>query len=286
VDSLRFAGRRLAAVAAAFVVVAGPGAAEAAGKRRPAREAAQPTAAPLPAARLAQLREALQDEEESKVAEAVKALAESGAPNAAEPLVELLAAGTTPWIATAALEAVGKAKDPRAIQVLTLYAGNRNGKTRVAAVKALGALPDGRVVGTLLERLGDQDPEVRAAAATALAARKETIAVDRLFKLVARNDAGAAAPLGALAPPELAPRIAELKGSVDDGVIAAAYGELLKRSDVPDRLRLDVVRTLGHIPGAAATTALVEYLSTVPEAENRPSKDEAQRLVDARSLQR
>lgn len=254
--------------------------------RRKSVTAAASGPAPLSAARLGELRALLHEEEESRVMDAVKALADSGAPNAGDPLIELLAAGTTPWVAAAALDALGKAKDARAIQVLTLYAGNRNAKVRTAAVKALGSLPDGRVVGTLLERLGDQEADVRAAAAEALAARKERTAVDRLFKLIARNDAGAAGPLGTLAPPDLVPQIAELKGRVDDPVLAAAFGELLKRPDVPDRLRLDVVRTLGRIPGAAATTALVEYLATVPEAENRPSKDEAQRLVDARSAQR
>lgn len=250
-------------------------------KRNEAPAAAPP--APLSNDRLAELRLALQAEEESKVVEAVKALADSGAPNATDPLTELLASGTTPWVATAALEALGKARDPRSIQVLTLYAGNINAKTRVAAVKALGTLPDARVVGTLLERLGDQEIEVRAAAADALALRKETRAVDRLFKLVARNDAAAAGPLGTLASPELVPQIAELKGRIDDGLLVTAFGELLKRPEVPDRLRLDVVRTVARIPGAAATTALVEYLATVPDNENRPSKDEAQKLVDARS---
>lgn len=247
-----------------------------------AAEAAPPKPVSLPPERLALHEADLFGEDDNKATAAAKTLGDSGAPNAAEPLIAVLAAGTTPWVATTALEALGKLKDPRAIQVLVLYAGNRNLKTRLAAVRALGALPDGRVVGTLLERLGDPEPEVRTVAAESLAARKESRAVERLFKLVARNDAGAAGPLGVLAPADLSPKIAELRGQVDDAILATTFGELIKRADIPDRLRLDVVRTIGGLPGAAATTALVEYLASVPDSENRPSKDEAQRLIDQR----
>jgi hypothetical protein len=121
---------------------------------------------------------------------------------------------------------------------------------------------------------------VRAAAAEALAARKERRAEKRLFLLVARNDAGAAGPLGTIMAPDAVPRLAELHGRVDDAVLATALGEFLKRGEVPDRLRLDVVRTLGGLTDAAATAALVEYLASVPERDTRPSKEEAQKVLE------
>jgi hypothetical protein len=78
----------------------------------------------------------------------------------------------------------------------------------------------------------------------------------------------------------LVPQLAELQGSVDDNVVASALGEYLKRDDVPDNLRVEVVRTIGRLSGAAATTALVEYLASVPAKDDRASKKEAQKLVD------
>ena len=217
-----------------------------------------------------------------KAAQAAQALGETGNRRAAEPLIELLAVGTLPEIATLALEGLEKLREPKAVQVLTLYAGNRNVPVRKAAVAALAAIPEPRVAGVLIERLGDSTAEVRAVAASALAARKDERAAARLLKLVARNDAGAAAPLGALISQDDVPKLAELRGSIDDAVLATALGEFLKRPDVADRLRVDVVRTLARIPGAEATTALVEYLQTVPEKASRVSKEEAQRIVDAR----
>jgi hypothetical protein len=88
-----------------------------------------------------------------------------------------------------------------------------------------------------------------------------------------------------LIAPDDVPKLAELRGSIDDAVLATALGEFLKRPSVPDRLRVDVIRTLGRVPGAVATTALVEYLASIPEKDNRASKDEAQKTVDARGAQ-
>jgi HEAT repeat protein len=240
---------------------------------------------PLTAAEVAALRTKLLAEDLAAATEAARKLGDSAARNAAAPLTELLAVGTVPALAVEAMAALETIREPKALQILTLYAGNRNAPVRKAAVKALAALPDGRVNGVLIERLGDSAPEVRAAAAEALAARKENRAAPRLFKLVAKNDAGAAAPLGMLISADDVPRLAELRGRIDDGVLATALGEFLKRPSVADRLRVDVVRTLARMPGAAATTALVEYLTTVPDKDTRPSKDEAQKIVDARGVQ-
>jgi HEAT repeat protein len=231
---------------------------------------------------MAELRQKLFGEDLAAASAAAKRLGESGAPNAGEPLAELLSVGTGPAVAIDALTALALLKDARSIQVLTLYAGNRNVPVRRAAVMALAALPDERVVGTLLERLGDSAADVRAAAAEALAARQDARAAPRLYKLVAKNDPGAAAPLGAVIPPDEVPRLAELRGRVDDAVLAPALGEFLKRPDVADRLRVDVVRTLARIPGAAGTAALAEYLTSIPPGDTRASKDEAQRAVDTR----
>ena len=155
-----------------------------------------------------------------------------------------------PSLAVEALGGAGEAADPKALQVLTLYAGNRNPPVRKAAVKALAALPDARV-GRGADRTAGRQRAPRCARPPpqALAARKEKRAADRLFKLVAKNDAGAAAPLGVLIAPDDVPQLAELRGRIDDAVLADALGEFLKRPDVPDRLRVDVVRTLARMPG-------------------------------------
>lgn len=224
----------------------------------------------------------LASDKDDRAMAAARRLGELGGSGAADALVAALTVGMRPTVAIDALNALGKLRDPRALPVLAIFAGNVNEPVRLAAVKALGQLSGDASTTILLERLGDGVPAVRAAAAEALGERKEVRAEKRLFLLVARNDPGAAGPLGAVIAPDSVPRLAELHGRIDDGVLATALGEFLKRKQVPDRLRLDVVRTVGKLPGADATAALVEYLAAVPEGEKRPSQEEAQKLLDQR----
>jgi len=274
---------RLIALAAAVVLISS-GAAQAARKSKkaaPAQTTLVKKAAPtLPAEKLAKVRALLLGDDDAAAVEAAKALGQSGASNAIEPLIDLLSVGAAPARTEAAVDALGALADPRSIDVLEGYAGHHSPDVRRRAVKALGAIKDEHVVPPLLTALGDVAPDVRAAAADALAARKEAKAAPRLLELVKRNDAGAAPALGLLATPELVPQLAELQGAVDDNVVASALGEYIKRPDVSDGLRVDVVHTIGRLSGAAATTALIEYMASVPAKDDRPSKKEAQKIID------
>lgn len=264
------------------MVLLGSTDAEAAKKAAPAPEVKK--AAPVvPKEKLEKVREILLGDDDAAAIDAAKALGQSGAANAIEPLVELLAVGASPARSEAALAALAVLAVPSTIDVLEVYAGNRTPDVRRQAIKALGAIKDERAVAPLLTALGDGAPDVRAAAADALAARKETKAGPRLLALVKRNDVGAAPALGQLATPDLVPQLAELQGSVDDNVVATALGEYIKREDVADGLRVDVIHTLGRLSGAAATTSLIEYLATIPAKDQRPSKKEAQKVVDEKS---
>ena len=269
-----------------------PAAGKAEKKASNSKPSAETSKRSLPAARIDAARTALAGEDDAAAVAAIESLGASGAANAADPLLELLAAGAAPGRVEAALDALAKLGGggaltaARAFEVLDLYAGHRAPEVRVRAVKALATIRDPRVAPTLLARLGDAAPGVRAAAGEALAARRERTALARLFALVKRGDAGAASPLAALATPDLIPQVAELAGTVDDGVLATVLGDYAQRSDVPDRLRLDVVRTIGGLGGAAATAALVEYVASVPSKDDRPSKREAQKLLDQRESAR
>ncbi len=242
-----------------------------------------PSRPTLGAEALDKLRDSLAGTDQPAVVAAAKALGESPASNAALPLVEMLAAGARPPGVIAAIDALRKLRDPISVDVLMLYAGNRNPDTRRHAVTALGAFADARVVPTLIERLGDGAPDVRGAAAEALANRAERTSAPRLLALLKRNDAGAAAPLGATAPVSMLPEIAELQGRIDDANLATVLGEFLKRQDMPEPVRIDIVKTLARVPGAASTTALIEYVGTLQSADGRASKLAAQKLVDERS---
>jgi hypothetical protein len=243
----------------------------------------------LPADRVEALRLALVGADDAAAIEAAATLGASGASAAAEPLCEVLAAGAAPARLQAVLDALGKLGDAHLLRAdqttldaLELYSGHRAPDVRRRAIRALGTIDDPRATPALLDRLGDAASDVRAAAAQALAARHEAKAAHRMFALLAMGDAGVAGPLATLATPDMIPRIAELNGTIEDGVIADALGDYVKRPDVPDKLRIDVLRTIGGLSGAVATTALVDYVASVPAKEDRASKKEAQKLLDQR----
>ncbi|HXJ20342.1 MAG TPA: HEAT repeat domain-containing protein [Polyangia bacterium] len=241
------------------------------------------------AAEIETLRQALIGPDDEDAAEAATKLGEAASPRAAEPLLEVLAAGGRAPRVQASLDGLAKLgeahalrSDQAVVDALLLYAGHRAPDIRRRAVKALATVSEPRVNATLLERLGDAAPDVRAAAADALAARGDGKAVPRLFALVSRGDAGVAPALAKLATPDIVPRVAELTGTVDDEIVASVLGDYVKRGDVPEKLRIDVLRTIGRLSGAVATTALADYLASVPAKDDRPSKREAQKLLDQR----
>ncbi|MCB9558356.1 MAG: HEAT repeat domain-containing protein [Deltaproteobacteria bacterium] len=214
---------------------------------------------------------------------AASALGSLKTPPARDALVGALQLGCPPKLLTALLEALGQHKSDDTIPLLKLFAHNRTPEIRVAALQALGRNESPQTVGPLIDALGDSNPMVRASAARMLGDRQEKRAESALFMLVKRKDVSAAAPLGKVAGVETAKNLGELIGEVPDRAIALAYGEMLKRKEFgPDPLRMQIVKALGKLPGSDATTALVEYIASVPPKDIRLSKKMAERLLAGR----
>jgi HEAT repeat protein len=188
----------------------------------------------------------------------------------------------------ALVQALGGKNDPRAVAALERHTRHRSPAVRKAALTALAALPAGdkRALPPLLVALGDSDGEVRGVAAKLIGDRREHGAEERLVKLLEHRDAAAAGALAAIGTPELAHRLSEMMGSVPDPILCTALGEMLKRRDLgPETIRVELVRTLGKVPGPDATTALIEYVAATESDKARPSRQEAQKLVDERGRQ-
>ena len=228
----------------------------------------------------------LRSNDEARAIEAAAALGKSNDPKALEALVGALDEGTTPKVAVAECAALGAKKDARALPVLTQYARHRAAEVRKAALAALALIADKRATEALKSALGDSDAEVRAAAAKGIADRREKGAEERLIKLMEHRDASAASALAAIATPQLAHRLSEMLGAVPDPILCTALGEMLKRADFgPEPIRVEVVRTLSKVPGVDSTAVLIEYVASTERDKNRPSRLEAQKIVDERTRQ-
>jgi HEAT repeat protein len=218
--------------------------------------------------------------------EAVRAADELGTspdPAAHEALLDALAWGLPPAVAVNAFLALGQHPAPPDVVALARYAGHHNPTVRGAALAALALYPDPAAKKLVVAGLHDETASVRAAAAAAAAKGHVREAIGPLFDLLARNEDAAAKALAQIADAELVRRIGDEFGKVPDPVLAQCLGGILKRQDFgPDTLRVEVVRALGKIQDAAALNALSDYVDATPKNPPRPSRDEAQKMVDAR----
>jgi HEAT repeat protein len=232
------------------------------------------------------LKTQLQSEDDAKAEEAAKKLGEVKDPKALDVILDALAVGAPPRVQASLLADLSGRKDPRALQVLEHYAKNRNPELRKKAVSVLAELADPKVVPVLVDVLGDSAEDVRAQAALALGKRKERSAEGKLILLLKHKDEAAAKALALMATPELAHKLSEMLGQVPDALFCTALGDMLKRPDFgPEPIRVEVVRTLAKVPGMDSTSALIEYVAATEKDKMRPSRVEAQKIVDQRSSQ-
>lgn len=217
---------------------------------------------------------------------AVKAaatLATSADPAAHEALLDALAFGMPPAVAIAAMNALTAHAAPPDVAALVRYAGHHNPSVRSAAVSALAMYPAPAARKALVGGLRDMNPGVRAAAASAASKAKAKDAVDAMLMLLARGEESASTALAAMADADLARKLGDQLGKVPDAMLAKTLGLVLKRPDFgPDSARVALVRAIGKIQDASAVAALTDYLDATPKNPPRESRQEAQKMVEAR----
>ncbi len=246
-------------------------------KPRPPRKVKQP------ALELAPHVAALAGVDVEAAAKAADALGSSDLPAAHDALLDALALGMPKTVAVPAIAALARHPAPSDVPALTRYAGHHDQGVRSAALTALALYPDPTARAAVIGGLHDPAPAVRAASATAAGRGRIRDAVEPMFKLMARGEESAALGLAAMADADLAAKLADQLGKVPDPTLAVALGAILKRSDFgPDPARVEIVRAIAKIQDAAAVGVLTDYLDSSPKTPPRPSRQEAQAVVEAR----
>jgi len=156
---------------------------------------------------------------------AAEALGKIKDPRAVEPLIEALKDKDfrVRWNAA---EALGEIGDPKAVKPLIAALKDENSGVRSSAAFALGEIQDPRAVEPLIEALKDEDSDVRRRAATALGKIQDPRAVEPLIEALKDEDSGvrwrAAKALGEIGDPKaITPLIAALKDE-NSGVCSSA----------------------------------------------------------------
>ena len=217
---------------------------------------------------------------------AVKAASELGAnadPAAHDALLDGLAMGMQPSVAIASIQALSAHPAPPDVTALVRYATHHNPSVRSAAYGSLAMYPDPTAQKAIVHGLHDMLAPVRGAAAAAAAKGRVKIAVDPLFELMGKGEQPASAAIAAIADLDLARKVGDQLGKMPDAILAQTLGAILKRSDFgPDEARVDIVRAIGKIQGPEAITALTDYVDATPKNPPRNSRNEAQKMVEAR----
>lgn len=216
-------------------------------------------------------------------AKAAETLGTSAEPAAHDALLDALAMGLPPAVAIPAMTALAQHPAPPDVVALERYAGHHAPNVRGAAYGALALYPDPAARKAVIAGLHDTAGAVRGAAAAAAAKGRIREAVEPLFELLARNEDAAAKALAAMADTDLARKIGDQLGKVPDAILATTLGLVLKRADFgPDPARVELVRALGKIQDAQAVAALTDYIDATPKNPPRQSREEAQKMVEAR----
>ena len=205
-------------------------------------------------------------------------------PAAHDALIDALALGLPPAVTGNAFAALVKHPAPLDVATLRRYASHQSPSVRGAAIGALAMYPDPNARAAVVAGLRDPVASVRSAAAAAAGKGRIRSAVEPLLALLAKGEEASARALAAMADTELARKIADHLGKVPEASLALTLGLILKRPDFgPDPERVEIVRALAKIADPAAVSALTDYLDATPKNPPRPSRLEAQGVVDARA---
>lgn len=215
-------------------------------------------------------------------AHAATALGASAAPAAHDALLDALAFGLSSQVAIAAIDGLPAHPAPPDVDALRRYAHHRDPSVRSAALAALARYPDHAAQVAIVEALGDRVGSVRGAAAAAAATAHLTAAIDPLLALLDQGEDEAGTALAQLADPDLARKIADHVGRAPDAAIAHCLGLVLRRPDFPDPTRVEIVDVLGKLADPAGFAELSEYLQATPTKPARPSRAEAEKLVQGK----
>jgi HEAT repeat protein len=232
---------------------------------------------------LASLVVAVNGDDLEAAARAADALGSASEPAAHDALLDALAMGPPAAVAMPVIGALARHPAPPDVVVLARYASHHAPDVRGAALAAIATYPDPAARAVVIAGLHDPVATVRAAAASAAAQGRVREAHEALFALLAKGEQPAALALALLADGDLARKIEDKYGAVPEATLATCLGTILKRADFgPDAARVEIVRALGKISDSAATGALTDYLDATPKTPPRPSRAEAEKLVEAK----
>jgi hypothetical protein len=200
---------------------------------------------------------------EAEVVAALKTIGESGNPDGAPLVAEVLARGGTPSILEEALKTAAKLKATSLSAAVAPYVQHRTEEIRRAAARRLIKTKGTVAVNALSKALRSQDASVRGTAATGLGELGAHDAMKDLFTAFDHGVAEAASSIGQLCTPAECEKYAERTGRVTFDVMQTGFDQILFRpsTEIPDEDKIKLVGKLREL----GTVEIGKYLADVGE---------------------
>lgn len=227
----------------------------------------------------------LRSNDAARVREAIDLLTVLDRPESIAPLAELLRSGQPDAITDRALEALAALAKPESIEVLAEFTHHRRESVRRRAYQALAAIRDPRVPSLIEQGLRDSERNVRSACALALGDIGSRGSIEILFRAFDRGVLEAATSIGKLGDAAAVTRFSGSLGSQPLSVMLNGYEQFVRRTDLSEQVKLDIVGRLGEVSGVMVKTFLRQYLGTFAERDRsqlrRAIEETIRRIPDA-----
>jgi HEAT repeat protein len=194
----------------------------------------------------------------------IDALIASGKPDATLTLCNALEAGLPDALADRAAAGLGTLGHRSAYPTLLKLTQHRRARMRIAAYRALAGLHDREglhVSQVIVSGLSDSDSAVRAVAATLLGALRDASQVAPLLRALSLGVLEAALSIGQLARADQVAAYHALLGHVALDAMLAGYDRLLRRADLDQASKLQIIAVLTEQPSPATAACLRAQLA-------------------------
>jgi hypothetical protein len=177
----------------------------------------------------------------------IQSLGLLGTAEAVEPLAERIRQGLPPDLLETAIVTLMALGQPNAGPVLHELSMHRRAEVRLRAIEAISATNPPGAERTLTAALSDADTRVRSAAAVGLGEIRAAGAVERLFLALDRGNMEASGAIGKIIAPGDVPRLSGYLGQVPFRNLGPALAEVLQRTDVSEKSKLEIVARLQEV---------------------------------------
>jgi len=183
------------------------------------------------------------------------------------PLVTMLRAGQPDTITERGIEALRGLAQPSSLDCLAELAHHRRPAVRRRAYAAIAAIDDPRSRSLLEQGLRDSDRQVRGECADQLGRTGARASLDLLFRAFERGVIEAAAAIGRLGNNASVERFDEHLGHAPLSVMLSGYEQYLRRTDIDEDTKVEIVGRLGEVSGRTVREFLGQYLLTFNERD-------------------